>query len=115
MFHTSSEDDVKKAHELVEYYLGSVDNINEDNWQGMVDMFTDAGWLYGTHEMVNYLANHSVTVFQYILTYRGRHTLSTRWFGLPEPIGVCHGDDLIYLWKLVDFANITLDKVKDST
>ena len=113
MFHTSSEDDINKAHELVEYYLGSVDNINEDNWQGMVDMFTDAGWLYGTHKMVNYLANHGVTVFQYILTYQGKHSL-TQLYGL-DTIGVCHGDDLFYIWELSPFLVTDEDLLVSNT
>ena len=65
-----TESDINKAHELLEYYVGSVENINEENWQGMIDMFTDAGWLYGTHKMVNHMANHGVKVFQYIFTYQ---------------------------------------------
>ena len=35
--------DVEKAHKIVEYYVGSVDNINENHLQGIINMFTDAG------------------------------------------------------------------------
>ena len=60
-------------------------------------MFTDAGWLFGIHKMVNYLANHGVKVFQYILTYQGQYSL-TQLYGL-DLVGVCHGDDLFYIWE----------------
>ena len=33
--------DVKKAYEVFEHYIGSVENINEDNLPGMFDLFTE--------------------------------------------------------------------------
>ena len=36
-------EDVEKSGRLVEFYLGSYDNITLDNAQGLIDMFTDAG------------------------------------------------------------------------
>jgi len=92
-----TEKDVENAHTLVEYYVGSVDNIDEEHKQELFDMCTDAGFLYGTYKTIKYLLDHSVTVYQYILTYQGEHSF-TESFGIP-PVGVCHADDLMYLWN----------------
>ena len=34
---------VRKMHEIVSFYVGSIDNINEEHMDAMIDMFTDAG------------------------------------------------------------------------
>ena len=47
-----------------------------------------------------------MTVYQYIFTYEGQNSL-TKFFGIQEPIGVCHADELFYLWKLF---NTTLNE-----
>ena len=36
-------EDVEKSGRLVEFYLGSSDNITRDNAQALIDMFTDSG------------------------------------------------------------------------
>ena len=41
--------DVENAHKLLEYYVGSVDDINEENQGGMLKMLTDSGFLFGVH------------------------------------------------------------------
>ena len=71
-------------------------------------MFTDAGFLYGTYKTIQYLLEQGVTVYQYILTYRGEHSFSEA-FGI-EPVGVCHADDLMYLWNPAGgFGSLTGD------
>ena len=94
-----TDEDVINAHKFLEFYVGSVDNINSEHMQSMFDMLTDAGFQYGTHKMINYLIKHDVTVYQYMLTYEGEFSF-TQLFGL-NPAGVCHADDLIYLWDPV--------------
>ena len=37
-----TNEDIAKAHEIVDFYVGSVDNINEDHLEGMLHMYTDA-------------------------------------------------------------------------
>ena len=98
-----TEEDVEKAHALVEFYVGSMENINEEHKHGMFDLFTDAVFLYGTYKTINYFLEHGVTVFQYILTYRGQFSFSQD-FGV-DPLGVCHADDLIYIWNPVDIGD----------
>ena len=39
-------EDVERSGRLVEFYLGSSDNISLDNAQALIDMFTDSGKIY---------------------------------------------------------------------
>ena len=49
-----------------------------------------------------------VTLYQYLFTYQGQYSVSP-FFQVPPGNGVCHGDDLIYLWvvKAVGTADVT--------
>ena len=76
-----------------------MDNLDEYHKQEMSDMFTDAGFLYGTRKTIDYFLAQNMTVYEYILTYQGEFSLS-EVFGV-SPEGVCHGDDLLYLWDPV--------------
>ena len=38
-----------KAHAVVEFYLGGIENMKMDRLQSIVDIFTDATFLYGLH------------------------------------------------------------------
>jgi len=93
--------DVAKAHAVVDFYLGGIENMNMDHLQSIIDIFTDATFLYGLHRTSELMLSHGMTVFQYMLTHLGRYSL-TQLFGIPEPVGVCHADDLLYLWDPVD-------------
>ena len=116
-FNIANPDDITSAtkenvRQVVDYYVGSKDNINEEHRQRLINLNTDAAFLHSNYKLIGYLLEHKITVYQYIVTYEGKHSFATVWFGLPEPIGVNHGDDLLYLWNFADFANITLDKVR---
>ena len=122
---------IEKAHKIVEYYVGSLENINEEHLHGIALMFTDSGFQYGnillgvsrcvmechgslrflifsivlsyipgTHKTINYLVEHGVTVFPYILNYTGQFSFTQAFTGFTvnETFGVCHGDDLIYMF-----------------
>ena len=89
--------DRQRAHELIKFYIGSSDNINKEHKQGMIDMMTDSVFLYGTHRTIKHMVNLGKQIFQYVLTYQGRFSLSNV-FGIPT-MGVCHGDDLQYLFE----------------
>ena len=102
--------DKEKAYKVFEHYIGSIESTNEDNLQGLFDLMTDAGFLYGIHKTTNYLLKHQVKVYQAIFTYRGEHSYSQS-FGLGK-YGVCHGDDLLYLWRWGDFPLIMADDIQ---
>ena len=91
-----SDSDRQNAHKIIDFYVGGVENIDEGHRQGLFDMMTDSFFLYGTYRTINYLVTHGITVFQYIFTYQGRYSFSNA-FDLPT-IGVCHADDLLYLF-----------------
>ena len=38
-----------KAHAVVDFYLGGIENMNIDHLQSIIDIFTDATFLYGLH------------------------------------------------------------------
>ena len=80
--------DRQRANQLVEFYIGSSENINEEHKQGMIDMFTDASFLYGVHNGINYLLEYGVTVFEYVLSYEGQYSFAMFWANLDHPIGV---------------------------
>ena len=41
--------DLENAHKLLEYYVRSLDNINEEHREAIFKMLTDSGFLYGVH------------------------------------------------------------------
>ena len=88
--------DRQRANQLVEFYIGSSENINEEHKQEMIDMMTDSIFLYGTHRTIKHMVNFGKQIFQYVLTYQGRFSLANV-FGIPT-MGVCHADDLQYLF-----------------
>ena len=103
----------EKVQKVVDFYVGSISNINDEHRQGLIDLHTDALFLYSSYKLIGYLLKQNINVYQYILTYEGKSSLDLqRLYGIHEPIGVSHGDDLIYLWNLAKFGNITLDKVR---
>ena len=66
-----SDTDIEKTHQIVEFYLGSDDNINEEHRQELFDMFTDAAMLYGSYKTTQYLLKNNVKTFKYIFSYEG--------------------------------------------
>ena len=89
--------DIEKAHEIARFYVDSLDNLNEDHLYPIMDMYTDAKYLFGTFKMVDYMVNFGVKTYQYILTHQGQNSFSEN-YGIP-PIGVYHADDIQYLWE----------------
>ena len=81
--------DEDNMHKLVEFYLGSIDNIGENYAQNLIDMFTDAGFLFGTYKTIKYMQDQNMTVYQYILTYE---------YSERNGYGVNHGQELRYLF-----------------
>ena len=64
--------DLERTRRVAEFYVGGAENINEENSQGMVDMITDSAFAYGTFQTIGLLAERGVTVYSYLLTYRGQ-------------------------------------------
>jgi len=92
-----TDEDLSNSYKLLDFYIGGLENLNEDHFQSMFDMYTDSGMLYGVNRTSELLLSHGVRVWQYILTHQGQNSL-TDLFGVPEKMGVCHADDLYYIF-----------------
>ena len=79
---------VVDMYTILNNYIGSVENFNEDHKEELIDMFTDSDFLYGTYKTIRYFLDQNMTVFPYILTYQGTYS----------PNGVDHGHDIMYLF-----------------
>ena len=115
-----SREDVARANDLRAAY--------PDNQQGLTAMFGDAVFGAGTHLLAKSLAGRGRTVFKYFFEYRGSSSLAdiamgSIWrstvafmrglFRIPggEASGVCHGDELLYLFQVIPIAQwLTLDR-----
>merc|ERR1711962_411141 len=93
-------EDVEDARNLLQFYVGGVENMTQHQLQSLVDMMTDSSFLYGVHKKIGYLLRQNVTVYQYVLTHRGGFSI-TQMNGPSETHGVSHADDLIYEWDPV--------------
>ena len=100
-----TEADILKTERLLEFYVGSYEDITEANIQKLIDLYTDSGFRHGTFRMINQLVEQGVSVFSWILTHQGEHT-TTDLYGLP-PLGVNHADELLYMWSPVFNENYT--------
>lgn len=107
-----TEADIKKTEKVLDFYVGGLEGITEANKYGLIDMFTDSGFRHGTYQLVNQLVERGLTVFAWILTHQGEHT-SSDLYGIP-PHGVCHADELLYMWSPVFFDNYEFSG-KDTT
>lgn len=93
------QDFVDKAHKILEGYIGSIDNVNEEHAQDLIYMGTDGRFTYGASKTIDYLVQQGVDVFPYLLSYQGEFTILNVMNGLNvNDTGVAHGDDLFYLW-----------------
>jgi len=95
-----TDEDLSNSYKLLDFYIGGLENLNEDHFQGMFDMYTDSSMLFGVNRTAELLLSHGVRVWQYILTHQGQNSL-TDLFGVSEKMGVCHADDLFYLFDPV--------------
>ena len=90
-----TEDDIFRANEAAKFYLGSLDNMNEQHMQQINDMITDAFVTYGTHKFVEiHTKTLERSIYHYIYSYQGQYTVTEDLFGVPGKHGVCHGDEL---------------------
>ena len=90
-----TEDDIYRANEAAKFYLGSLENMNEQHMQEINDMITDAFVQYGTHKFVEiHTKTLERSIYQYIYSYQGQYTVTEDLFGVPGKHGVCHGDEL---------------------
>ena len=96
----ATEEDLSNSYKLLDFYIGGLENLNEDHLQGVFDMYTDSAMLFGVNRYLDdtipqikfvfsrtaeLLLSHGVRVWQYILTHQGQNSL-TELFGLTEKV-----------------------------
>ena len=93
-----TEEDKMIAREVLEYYIGSLDNFNADHFNEITNMKTDGTYWHGIETVINLLTVHGVQVHQYIFSYRGEHSFLDSHGVEPGTLGVAHADELFYLF-----------------
>ena len=83
-------EDVAKSHQLLDYYVGGLENMDMAHLQGLTNMFTDSSFLFGVYKTVNYLVEQGVGVHQYMLTHKGQFSF-TQLFGIPDTVSRVKG------------------------
>ncbi|XP_069696462.1 carboxylic ester hydrolase-like isoform X2 [Periplaneta americana] len=93
----TSKERKKTVRRIREFYFGNKP-INKDARKAVVDMYTD---LYFSIDMDSGVKLHSkagATVYYYYFDYRGENSFSSIFGGTNEDYGVCHMDELMYLF-----------------
>ena len=87
--------DTYRANEAAKFYLGSLENMDENHLQELNNMITDSFVQYGTHKFVEIHTKHlKRSIFHYIYSYQGQYTVTEELLEVPGYHGVCHGDEL---------------------
>ncbi|XP_069699397.1 venom carboxylesterase-6-like isoform X2 [Periplaneta americana] len=88
--------------------------IGNDTLLKVVDMYTDSFFLWAADEAVriqlsrNLLAGGGAPIYYYYFAYRGPHSFSELFGDPTRDFGVCHADELIYLFPAARvFGNFT--------
>jgi len=94
-----------KAKMVAHFYVGK-DGLVRENKQGLMDMFTDVFFAAPNTEAVRLHAKAPAPVYNYLFSYKGSFSFSNFYAaGHPEATkedwGVAHGDDIMYLSKMV--------------
>nr|CAD7447818.1 unnamed protein product [Timema bartmani] len=86
------------SHRIRDFYFGD-QPINNNTLHSVVDMFTDNWFLSGADQAVKLqVAVSSAPVYYYYFDYRGTKSFSELFSGLTTDFGVCHADELQYLF-----------------
>ena len=65
-----TDEDLSNSYKLLDFYIGGLENLNEDHFQSMFDMYTDSGMLYG----VNRFQDINVYIYMLIHYYIGQRS-----------------------------------------
>jgi len=108
-------DDSMYAEMIAQFYVGK-DGIKRENKQGLIDMFTDLLFMAPLTESMKLHALSQVPVYKYKFSYRGSASLVDTISSNAEiskwNFGVCHYDDVLYLFRMPLSKIITKDDIK---
>ncbi|XP_016989184.2 esterase B1 isoform X1 [Drosophila rhopaloa] len=95
------------TREIRSFYLGSK-HVGIESVDEMIALLTDLMFLQGIRRTArNHAKYGNAPVYMYRFSFDGALGLYKRMLGIPRP-GVCHGDELGYLFKF-GFFNLSLD------
>ncbi|KAM7363426.1 esterase B1 isoform 2-T2 [Cochliomyia hominivorax] len=95
------------SRDIRQFYLGSK-HVGIESVDEMIALLTDLMFLQGIRRTVRHHAKYgNAPVYMYRFSFDGALGLYKRMLGLQRP-GVCHGDEMGYLFKF-GFFNLSLD------
>ncbi|XP_018562033.1 venom carboxylesterase-6 [Anoplophora glabripennis] len=88
---------------ILEYYLGSGEKINKENFQKLTQLFTDRLFAIPAEISAKLQAKATKSpVYVYLFNYRKGENKFAQYFArTPEVDGVAHGDDGIYFYGML--------------
>uniref|UniRef100_A0A1B6C5A2 Carboxylic ester hydrolase n=1 Tax=Clastoptera arizonana TaxID=38151 RepID=A0A1B6C5A2_9HEMI len=96
MVEKHAKDPVNISTQVKQFYFGN-DDISKARLSDLINMYSDSWFSYCTLEAVT---RHSGPVYQYYLSYKGEKTTAPLFGNSQDDLGVCHVDELIYLFPL---------------
>jgi acetylcholinesterase len=96
----STENDLGMVEDLTTYYLPNGQwDFNDDHFQNITDLISDAFIWYGGHKQGELAAKNGDNVYQYLYGFTGSHSFGDA-LGIKDgyKYGVCHADELWYFW-----------------
>ncbi|XP_072941126.1 esterase B1-like [Epargyreus clarus] len=116
----SKDKEIEFGDRIKKFYIGNRD-ITKDDAQVIANMQTDIHFSYNAHRFSNWLAEFNENVYMYRFNYDTSLNIVKSIVGYPNLKGVCHADDLMYLFytqlnkKLYDEQKQLRDIVFDVT
>jgi len=96
--------DLEKVESIKTFYTGGGAQFFEKYaWpakQAIIDMYTDSQFISPEQESLSLMSAWSAPIFNYRLTYKAKNSPILNIIGANDmPIGVFHGDDLLYFFS----------------
>ncbi|KAJ8871578.1 hypothetical protein PR048_027904 [Dryococelus australis] len=99
MFYGQTSPKVDEVSQRIRNFYFGNEAIDSETVYSAVDMFTDNWFLHGANQAVKLQAAISnAPVYYYYFTYRGTKSFSELFSGINTDFGVCHADELQYLF-----------------
>ncbi|XP_071052670.1 juvenile hormone esterase-like isoform X2 [Onthophagus taurus] len=91
--------------QLRTFYFGDK-VIDMSSKQSVIDMFTDGWFGYAAYETIKLHRKHTKSpIYYYSFNHRGKYSMSQRFGDEYNDYGVCHADDLQYLFHFDELFN----------
>lgn len=96
MFRYTAKEPVELARIVRKFYFGE-EKMSQKTLKQLTDMFTDAWFMHAITETVR---RHSGELYYYYFNYRGSNSLCFQFGDQSLYSGICHTDDLMYLFEM---------------